>query len=297
MKRSKFLTLAGATFGAAAIFVACQKSDLKPSSTNAATAVSSDNGTAAISLETRVADMTALMSREESEELVIFFSEDPAQTVETLYIAAGGSCPPVTTYEPSADVYPRRVTIDYGTGCTNAEGVTRSGKIIFTYLNNLYQVDGKQIISYDNYYIDGIKIEGVTKATNNGPQNNSEAGYRFLFKDRKLIYPNGDYIATDGHRRVLKFSDTPGFGFPNGNFQVMGEMSYKSLLDGVESSYKTNITQRLTYRENCNWIVKGIEVTTFADGKKSTFDWGPGICDNQATLTVRDGTVYTITLP
>lgn len=295
MKRSKLIIAAAVTFGAISTFVACQKEvNTKPT---ALTATTSDAAESAVSLETMAADMTALMAREESEELAIFFSDDPARTATELHASGGGSCPPITTYEPSADVYPRRVTIDYGTGCTNADGVTRSGKIVFTYLSDLSQADGKQIIKYENYHIDGIKIEGVTKASNNGPQNNAEYGYRFVFKDRKLIYPNGDYTLLNGHRRVLKFSDTPGFGFPNGNFQVMGEMNYVTNFGGVEDFYKTNITQRLTYREDCNWIVRGVELTTFSDNKTTTFDYGAGVCDNIATLTKRDGSTVEIILP
>lgn len=294
MNRRK-LFFAALSMGAMCTFVSCQKDvNTKPTT---ATAATSDAAESAVSLETMVADMTALMGREESEELAIFFSADPAETATALHANGGGSCPPVTSYEPAADVYPRRVTIDYGTGCTNADGVTRSGKIIFTYLNDPYHVDGKQTIRYDNFYIDGVKIEGVTKATNNGPQNNAEMAYRFVFKDRKLIYPNGDYTLINGHRRVLKFSDTPGFGFPNGNFQVMGELNYVTNVGGVTDSYKTNITQRLTYRENCNWIVKGVELTTFSDNKTTTFDYGPGTCDNIATLTKKDGSQVTVYLP
>jgi hypothetical protein len=65
------------------------------------------------------------------------------------------------TYTPSKDVYPHTKTIDFGAGFTNPKGVTKSGKVIITYYDNATDPEGKYTLTtYDNYYIDGIHIEG-----------------------------------------------------------------------------------------------------------------------------------------
>src|SRR6266496_5131450 len=80
-------------------------------------------------------------------------------------VLLAGSCPPTHTYDPAPNVYPRTEIIDWGTGCTNANGTTRSGRIIRKYSDTLANTDARLIVRYDGYTINGVQIEGKSTIT------------------------------------------------------------------------------------------------------------------------------------
>ena len=71
------------------------------------------------------------------------------------------SCPAVTVEHPETGVWPKIITIDYGTGCTGFYDNTRSGKIIIEVTGPRREEGSKRTVTFDNYYFNGIKVEGV----------------------------------------------------------------------------------------------------------------------------------------
>ena len=141
------------------LFFGCQK-DLKNPGNN----LVKDNAAAE---EIQAANIQVINDAEEAYELGLIFSANNPQA-ENNFSSLVSGCPPKTTYKPSSSVYPRKVTIDYGFGCTNKDGITRSGKIIFKYTNDM-SVDGAQVeTTYDNFFINGVKKEGKSFVVNNG---------------------------------------------------------------------------------------------------------------------------------
>lgn len=66
------------------------------------------------------------------------------------------------------DTTNKRITVDFGTGCTDFDGRTRTGKLHIDY-TGAYRDNGSIITtSTDNYTIDGIRVEGQRKVTNKG---------------------------------------------------------------------------------------------------------------------------------
>lgn len=211
-----------------------------------------------------------------------------------------GSCPPVTTYNPSADVYPHTVTIDWGTGCTS-NGITRSGKLITLYTGDMSLLGSSATTTYDNFYYNGVKIEGKQKIAHTRETAYPHDVYRITQKDKKVIQTNGDYIIYGGYRRIVKKDDGPGYpGFPDGFFRVSGTQTGDEMKGGVPYQWVATIDDANPLIYNyCAFIVKGQIDVTFTNQDPWHINYGStgrDNCDDQADLTI-NGVTTTVTLP
>src|SRR5690349_4692517 len=64
--------------------------------------------------------------------------------------------------------YPKgKITVDFGTtGCTDPRGNVRKGKLFFEYNGPRLQANSFVKITTENYYINGVKLEGIRTSTN-----------------------------------------------------------------------------------------------------------------------------------
>ena len=81
------------------------------------------------------------------------------------------SCPTVTIDHPSDAVWPKTITIDFGNGCAGLYNNTRSGKIIIVVTGPRLATGSKKTVTLDNYYFNGIKVEGTKVHENMGTNN------------------------------------------------------------------------------------------------------------------------------
>ncbi|HSF44729.1 MAG TPA: hypothetical protein VLA58_01920, partial [Chitinophagaceae bacterium] len=78
----------------------------------------------------------------------------PGQATQTTV-----SCFTVTVTPRERGVFPKTVTIDFGTGC-ETNGHTRKGKIITVYSGPLHVPGNKAVTEFDGYQIDDFKLTG-----------------------------------------------------------------------------------------------------------------------------------------
>ena len=71
-------------------------------------------------------------------------------------VLSGESCPVITVTHPSSGVWPKTVTIDYGSGCTGFYDNTRSGRIIIEVTGPRPVVGSMRRVTFDNYYFNNI---------------------------------------------------------------------------------------------------------------------------------------------
>ena len=71
------------------------------------------------------------------------------------------TCPVITVSQSSSEAWPKIVTVDYGTSCVGLNDNTRSGKILIKVTGPRTQVGSKRTVTFDNYYFNGIKVEGT----------------------------------------------------------------------------------------------------------------------------------------
>lgn len=204
------------------------------------------------------------------------------------------------THLNAPNFFPVQIVIDFGTGCTGPNGVTRSGKIITTYTNRLVVPGAKATTTFDNYKVNGVKVEGTHIITNMSTAN--ERIFKIEVIGAKLTKPNGNWSEWNSTRTIKQLE---GLGTPNfpldDIYKITGSANGKVKRGDLLFAWRSEITEPLIKKFTCRWIVKGIfKVIRLNLASTSpwvaTLNYGNGSCDNQAILTI-NGVSHQITLP
>ena len=207
----------------------------------------------------------------------------------------GNACFTVTVTPLNApNLFPVKVVIDFGTGCTGREGRTRKGKIIAIYTGRI-TVPGKSVITtFDGYYVNNTKVEGEHKIENQSTSN--IWAYAVTVTNAKLSKPNGNFIQWNSSKVITQ---TEGLGtvlFPRDDvFSVSGETNGAVKRDSVYYQWSAKTIEPLIKRFSCYWIVKGKIGIGRTNTDAAVIDYGNGDCDNKATITINNVT-HEITL-
>jgi len=191
-------------------------------------------------------------------------------------------CPVVTVEHPSDGIWPKVITIDYGSGCTGFYDNTRSGKIIIEVTGPRRLEGSKRTVTFDNYYFNGMKVEGVRVFENLGLNENQNVVIRTTLTDGKLVLPDGKTIEREAnHEREW----VAGFLTP-------GIWDDECLITGTASginaegiTYTRTIISALHWKRVCAFIVSGIIKIETNGAEPFELDYGQGECDNKAVVT------------
>ncbi len=198
-------------------------------------------------------------------------------------ILSEDSCPVISVIHPSTGIWPKTLTLDYGTGCTGLFDNTRSGKIIIEVTGPRYETGSKRIVTFDNYYFNGIKVEGEKVFENLGLNENQNTVISVKLTGGKLILPDGTVIerTADHQREWIAGFDTKNIW--DDECLVTGVASGKNL-KGYQ--YTRTITTALHWKRVCKFIVSGVIKIEREGAEPAELDYGSGECDNKATVTV-----------
>jgi hypothetical protein len=189
-------------------------------------------------------------------------------------------CPVITIDTVSR---PHVMTIDFGTTCTGKDGRVRSGKIIVSATSFKVFPSVRNKI-FDNYIVDGKKIEGtVTKTAQKDLTNISRTAN---IKENILIInlEKGDTLSrisdiTRLYKKNVLADKTDDQTLTWGSVVVKrpnGVVMTKTIAD----------TSALVFQASCRHIVSGIASFENSKGRKWSINYGDGSCDNKAILTV-----------
>jgi len=193
----------------------------------------------------------------------------------------GNSCATVTLSNTDPDTYPKTMTIDFGTGCTSTNGLTRKGKIIATLSGRIRTAGTSIAISFENYSVNDYKLEGSFSITNNS--DNAGLSFTTQTTNGKLTYPGGATFYT--HSGTHTLTQTGGAGtvtFLDDSFSFTGNGTTSS---SAGNSLSTSIITPLVKNATCMNIVSGVEQFTY-NNISGTLNFGDGSCDNLALLTI-----------
>jgi len=273
-----FLVLAASFF-----FVACQKDDVKTGLTDEDVAKAEDDA-----LTEAVFDD-------------IMNSIDNAVSIIDNLIWGGGlksatvsdTCPSVTVDHPDSTWWPKVITIDYGdTECEGFYGQTRKGKIIIT-IDKRYRTPGSvKTVVLENYYINGIHVEGTKTVTNNDRNNNGNLTFTIELVNGKITTPDSIVITREFTRTREWVTGDDTWNRWDDVYFITGSASGTNFKG---ESYTRTILTALEWATSCRFIKSGsIEIQV---GEKSpiVIDYGDGVCDNKATVT-KDGETREILL-
>jgi hypothetical protein len=195
------------------------------------------------------------------------------------------SCPVITITRPTAEMWPKIVTVDYGTSCTGNNDNVRSGKIIIDVTGPRLQQGSKRTITFVNYFFNGIKVEGTKVLENMGYNSNQNLLVSVKLTDGKLTMPDGTTIERNmDHLREW----TAGLLTKNiwdDECLITGTATGKNV-DGI--AYTNTILSALHWTRACRFIVSGV-VNFERDGALPVqLDYGTGECDSKAVVTRGD---------
>ena len=236
----------------------------------------------------------------------VFGQMNPGNTGETARL---NSCPVVTIVLLNApNPFPKKVTMDFGTGCVGRDGRTRSGKIITVYTNRLFEFGATATTEFADYTVDSIKVQGRHVITNQGETISSAPNLCIRHKwkvevtDAKLTKPNGNYVEWRSTKTVGQVEGmcTPLIHLDD-IYKITGSAAGKVKRGNILVAFNSEIIEPLVKKFSCRWLVKGVirvarlNLTTNSPWV-ATINYGNGDCDNKALATI-NGVPHIITLP
>lgn len=195
-------------------------------------------------------------------------------------------CAAVVTVEtPATSKFPKTITLDYGTGCTDPEGNFRAGKIV-VHITGPYWVKGteRHAVLIDYRYND-LKISGERLVINKGLNEN---GYVvFELKNTELIgNSNGELLVERKieRTRICNRGENH-FYYDDNEVWITGS----SLIKKNGKEVIQEITTPLYRKVLCQHFQSGVITTFIKNEKVSDLNFGNGECDDKATWS--NGTI------
>ncbi len=192
-----------------------------------------------------------------------------------------GTCPAVSLMPVEAGVFPKTLTIDFGTGCTTTGGQTASGKITAVFSGEINKSGSNITITLENFTYRGYAVAGTYNV-----KINPVGTYTGTITNGSIKTPDGKTATYTG-----TFTATQIEGQSTTGQNATGDDVYSIAvnLSGVDTngkSYTAQTTTALRKELDCEWIVSGVVEIKITGQAKKTLDFGQGACDNTATLKV-----------
>jgi hypothetical protein len=192
-------------------------------------------------------------------------------------------CFTVTVTPRDRGVFPKTVTIDFGTGC-EVRGHLRKGKIITVYSGRMHIPGSKAITTFENFSIDSFAIEGKHTITNATEPGGNARRFTTQVEGAKITNLNsGEWCSWDAIRTMTQVEGNGTPFYPRDDvFSITGS---RSIQCSNGKNWTSEITTPLVRKFTCRWMVAGVVQISMEAGE-GTLDFGTGTCDNTATLTV-----------
>ena len=187
-------------------------------------------------------------------------------------------------------------TITFLEDCEGKRGQTRSGTMIVSYSETQGEAGSYRQVTYDDFYLNGVKIEGTRRTEIISIDDNGSKTTRTTMTDGKMIYEDGTFKTKSAE--MTRYT------------HVENDQKQYSTLTGSKSGVSTegvNFSMEITtpikfiydcfgegQRKKGKVPVEGIKVTD--DGEQIiTTDFGDGTCDTLVEIS-KDGEVETVDL-
>ena len=219
----------------------------------------------------------------------IFNSVDDAEIRLENYLkgtksAEAETCPAVTFDRAPDSNWPKTVTIDYGTGCTGFFENTRSGKIIITLTGPRLEEGSVKTVIFDNYHINGIKVEGTKQVTNLGLNDKQQMEFSVTLTGGKITLEDGQIIERSVEHERVWTAGKETLSIWDDEFQITGTAT------GVNrngTGYTNTISAPVLLKRACRFAVSGViklEIEGLTEPVE--LDYGNGECDAKAVITI-----------
>jgi hypothetical protein len=187
--------------------------------------------------------------------------------------------------DPPNTEWPKEVILDFGTsGCTS-NGRTRKGKLKFTLNKFLFASGGTASVTFVDYSVNDIKIEGTQTITNTSTLALG-FGYTYSVAGGKVTYPGGrSYTYTTNRKIAQTDGSSTLMDLGDDVYSIEGTANLST--DSIQATFVTQ--EPLVKKADCAYLSKGILAVT-VNGHKGSINYGDNVCDDKAILTVGDKT-------
>ncbi len=218
---------------------------------------------------------------------IILSSFQKGDAAKSDLIVMSDSCPSVAITHPSDNIWPKTITIDFGTGCSGLYDQTRAGKIIITVSGPRMTEGSTKTVSFDNYFFNGIKVEGTKVIENMGYNNNQHMVFSASLTNGKLTLPDGKTIQRSFQHQREWIAGLLTRNIWDDECLVTGTASGVNI-NGV--AYTNTITTSLLWKRVCRFVVSGVVRIERTGMEPVEINYGTGDCDALATVTRGDQT-------
>ena len=196
-----------------------------------------------------------------------------------------GSCPAVSVNFMTP---PFSITLDWGAGCANSDGITRSGTITMSLSGLMNEKNNVATMKIENYIVDGKKISGTTKITYQGPNSGNNWPKYSIVSEGKIEFADKSVISYHCESVRLQAEGAGTTIITDDVWRTEIQNASGVNKDGTKWTAKT--TKVMIKKGDCKWYNSGTLVITPEKGDVKTIDFGDGTCDNKATLKIGDRT-------
>ncbi len=210
------------------------------------------------------------------------------------------TCATITLTPTGTKLIPEgTITVDFGAGCTDGRGVTRSGEIVIVYYGKRWLYNSYRYITFNNFKRNGVLIDGKDSVIN---KTIDTTGTSFTFKhviiDGLVTFPDGKFVTRNqdishqwNYKGTLTIADDEWLTLAG------GAASGKTKSGG---NYAMTITSTLVRKVSCAltdkiFVPVSGSKTILVDGNEYEIDYGAGTCDDEVTVSFK-GKSKTITV-
>ena len=191
-------------------------------------------------------------------------------------------CPTITLV---GSTFPKTLTLDFGTTCTDSTtGRVRSGKIIITLSKAWVDSGAVATCTFENYIVDGYSLSNnaVKTITNNG-RTSGILSFTINVQNATITGPDGTFSwNTTRVHEFIQGENTPWPFVFDDVWRITGSANG---VDVNSKTYTIDITSPLIVQVGCRWIKQGTLEVKPEEWDIITVDYGNGNCDAQATAT------------
>lgn len=178
------------------------------------------------------------------------------------------------------------IIVDFGEGCTDNNLNVRKGKLKFAYSGWRFMPESEVVLTTENYYINGVKLEGMRTSTNVQGSTEDAPKFRVVLTNGKAIFPDGSV--------ALRQSDITWKWIrgenPIDDYLIIDQQSEASGITRGGRTYQVSLVEELKYKRFCGIAVDGIKRYILDEDKEVIIDYGNGTCDKSVAITVNDVT-------
>lgn len=209
---------------------------------------------------------------------------------------------PTVTVSPAwpDTTFPKTITVDFGTGCTDITGKTRKG-ILTTVITGWFRTPGTVVTTTPtDYSVNDYAIDGIRTVTNDGYNADGNLEYTVTITSGQITYPGGEVMTWES-TRVREWLEGESTSYLTSGYSGVTDdvWSITGTASGVNSkgrNFTANITSPLIVRADCRWITQGSFEINPEGLDTRAIDYGEGTCDGDAVVSIGEKT-YNITIP